>query len=309
MLALTPFVTVLSAVALVASARPIPARRGQPTDWHTGYLESYDTYHTRYLEIGCSKQQGTEFFDACCHPLLATESLSIRPDWCPTYMASQTSTSAVVSTSVESASASAASASASSVAEEEATEEYCDEEEEQAASSVAAASTPAPAATTSTPAPAAYVAPTTSAAPAPAATTSEAAAPVATTSEAAAPAATTSEAAAPAPATGGDVQGDAHATYYYQSGNAGACGDVNPESAMIAAIPYKWWNGSDSQRSSRCGQYIDITRVSTGKKITVKVADLCPTCTTDNSLDLSEGAFNSIATPSEGQVDITWTWA
>lgn len=55
-----------------------------------------------------------------------------------------------------------------------------------------------------------------------------------------------------------------------------------------------------------CGKTLDVTRVG-GKTVTVVVADLCPSCGGDNYLDLSEGAFTSIATKDEGMVDITWT--
>lgn len=50
-------------------------REQPPVGWATGYLESYDAYHTRYLAVGCEDKHNTTFFDLCCHPLLATETL------------------------------------------------------------------------------------------------------------------------------------------------------------------------------------------------------------------------------------------
>ena len=47
----------------------------RPSTYAEGYLEDYDTYHTRYLAIGCQNQHNTQFFDDCCHPMLATENL------------------------------------------------------------------------------------------------------------------------------------------------------------------------------------------------------------------------------------------
>ncbi|KAF7363496.1 Barwin-like endoglucanase [Mycena sanguinolenta] len=54
-----------------------------PAGWATGYLEPYDTYHERYLEIGCENKHNTPFFDSCCHPLLSTETVAKnRPACC-----------------------------------------------------------------------------------------------------------------------------------------------------------------------------------------------------------------------------------
>ncbi|KAJ7709847.1 hypothetical protein B0H17DRAFT_1190999 [Mycena rosella] len=57
--------------------------RAQPAGWVTGYLEVYDTYHTRYMAIDCDNKHNTSFFDSCCHPLLATETVEKnRPACC-----------------------------------------------------------------------------------------------------------------------------------------------------------------------------------------------------------------------------------
>lgn len=74
------------------------------------------------------------------------------------------------------------------------------------------------------------------------------------------------------------------------------------------AVPYAWWQASDGSASANCGRSLTITRASDGATVEATVADLCPTCTTDNSLDLSVGAFTSIASESEGMVEITWQW-
>lgn len=270
------FASVAVLALSVVSAAPIPSRRATaPVGWASSYLESYDTYHARYRALGCaalkaqSSATGSEW-DTCCHPLLANESLWSRPSQC------------IPSTE---ASSSAAAAIATQAASTEAPVQD-DEEDCPVSSSAAPAAEPT--------------------------TTSWAAEPTKAAKVAAAVETTTWEAPAPEPTpaapSGGAVQSDAHATYFMQNGNAGACGNVNSESSHVVAIPYKWWGGNSGQASDRCGQTIDITRVSTGAKVTVTVADLCPTCTTDNSLDLSQGAFGAIASESEGQVDITWSW-
>ncbi|KAK0503331.1 hypothetical protein EDD18DRAFT_628532 [Armillaria luteobubalina] len=81
--------------------------RSQPADYAAGYLEAYDVYHTRYLAIGCQNQHNTQFFDDCCHPLLATETVAAnRPAYCAanaTASASASSSaSAIVATATDS---------------------------------------------------------------------------------------------------------------------------------------------------------------------------------------------------------------
>lgn len=116
-----------------------------------------------------------------------------------------------------------------------------------------------------------------------------------------------------------------------QNGNAGACGTANPDSLPLVAITYKYWGGDAGAGSSMCGKTVDIKRVSDGRvrltflvrcpplaadplilmsspqTVSAIVADLCPTCTNDNSLDLSVGAFTQLATEAEGMVGITWS--
>lgn len=67
---------------------------------------------------------------------------------------------------------------------------------------------------------------------------------------------------------------------------------------MICALPEpNYANGAN------CGKMIRITRVSTGKSLEVKVADLCPTCENETSVDLSTGAYAALdGTEDEGVV-------
>ncbi len=55
-----------------------------------------------------------------------------------------------------------------------------------------------------------------------------------------------------------------------------------------------------------CGKKVHITNKQNGKSVTVTVADECPTCINANSIDLSQSAFEVIATLGEGQVPIQW---
>ncbi|KAH0827164.1 hypothetical protein J3R83DRAFT_4855 [Lanmaoa asiatica] len=91
---------------------------------------------------------------------------------------------------------------------------------------------------------------------------------------------------------------DGFATYYYQNGNAGACGQVNPDSAFI----YQTRFGTSGPASSLCGQKVQITNMSNGQTVTVTIADDCPTCANQDSIDLSVAAFEAISALSVGEV-------
>ncbi|KIK68502.1 hypothetical protein GYMLUDRAFT_35932 [Collybiopsis luxurians FD-317 M1] len=95
------------------------------------------------------------------------------------------------------------------------------------------------------------------------------------------------------------------ATYFWQNGVAGACGTVHSDSDMISAIDVARY-GDTGTESELCGKYVKITNTNNQKTVTVMIADACPTCNNDNSIDLSYGAFTSIATEAEGMVPITW---
>lgn len=66
--------------------------------------------------------------------------------------------------------------------------------------------------------------------------------------------------------------------------------------------------GDGSNNSPLCGKKVIITNTQNGKTVTVTVADDCPTCDGENSIDLSVAAFNAIANESEGVVPISWVF-
>ncbi|GAA5880280.1 hypothetical protein JCM3774_002478 [Rhodotorula dairenensis] len=101
---------------------------------------------------------------------------------------------------------------------------------------------------------------------------------------------------------GGHVYSGGIATFFYQNGVAGNCGQVNSDDTPLVALPTATYAGG-----SHCGQYVEITRTDTGNKIKALVADSCPTCNNDSCLDLSWGAFSALGgTQSMGVFDITW---
>ncbi|KZV72789.1 barwin-like endoglucanase [Peniophora sp. CONT] len=80
------------------------------------------------------------------------------------------------------------------------------------------------------------------------------------------------------------------ATFYFQGGAAGSCGNVNPDSALIVAVQAQSYNAAN------CGRQVRVTNTQNGRSVVATIADRCPTCQNNpNSLDLSQGAFDAIA--------------
>lgn len=250
--------------------------------------------HTRYLALDCHKQHNTTFFSDCCRPLLATENLvDNRKPYCTpnataVSSASEYEATAVTATTTASADLEAASeynsTSTSTYIEASATWSTAAEVTSSAVADAAAQYVPAPSSTSE------WVAPT-------------------TTSTYEAPAETTQASSGGSPS--GDVKTGGYATYFYQGGNAGACGQVHSDSDKVIAIDSNgyWSDFGSGQASDLCGKWINIKNTNNGKTVTAMVADVCPTCNNANSLDLSVGAFTAIASESDGMVPISWSFA
>lgn len=266
----------LSLAASSVSALVVP-RSTPPAGWATDLLEPYDTYHARYMALQCNVKHNTAFFDSCCHPLLATESLATaRPAQCNPSVTPSTS-------------AAASTASLAADPNNDDSDEYCDDGDDEPPSSSSAPLAPAvvtPAVTT----------PAVSTPPVPT-----------TTPDKAAEAKTTTPAAAATQAPASNVNTGGFATFFYQNGVAGACGTVHSDNDMIAAIDGDRY-GNLSVQSGLCGKRVTLTNTNNGKSVTVTIADACPTCDNSNSIDLSVGAFKQIATLDEGIVPISWSF-
>ncbi|KAL0241883.1 hypothetical protein I308_106057 [Cryptococcus tetragattii IND107] len=113
-------------------------------------------------------------------------------------------------------------------------------------------------------------------------------------------------------------------TWYYQYNTAGACGNVNPDSAYIVAVSallfdnWPGYNGLNPNNNPICGHQVNLTWE--GISITATVADRCPGCELRH-LDLSRGAFGALSnydydigvfsTTIDGQSynqDLEWSW-
>ncbi|KAK2466870.1 hypothetical protein APHAL10511_001128 [Amanita phalloides] len=95
------------------------------------------------------------------------------------------------------------------------------------------------------------------------------------------------------------------ATYFYQNGNAGACGAYHGDYDLIAAIDAERY-GYLGGHSNLCGKKVKILNPANNKSVVVVIADACPTCRNANSIDLSVGAFQHVADLTQGIVSIVW---
>ncbi|KIY72159.1 hypothetical protein CYLTODRAFT_486555 [Cylindrobasidium torrendii FP15055 ss-10] len=293
---IAPLISVALLAASSAQALSVPRHHqlGRRQDdlalktYVQGLLEPYSAYSERYNSYGCTSQKSnTDFFDQCCKPRAPTDTSNL--DSC----ASTAASLAAAATEVASSTSDFVAPTSDFVPT---SSEFSDAERTQPASSSdyvpqtssSAAYTPEPSSEAQytpesssdagyTPAPTTYEAPT---------TTSEAA--PATTS-----------------ASSGSTSGEGYsgtATYYYQNGAAGACGEYKSDSDFIVAIPILLW-GDYNSRSSMCGKTVTMCNAKTNNCVDAVVADLCPTCVGDYSIDLSDGLFKALAAGADGVFD------
>ncbi|RIB23917.1 expansin module family protein [Gigaspora rosea] len=82
----------------------------------------------------------------------------------------------------------------------------------------------------------------------------------------------------------------------------GACGIVNDNDQMVAALPAQQFDYLT--RTKACGSIAVV--VHGGKQVTVKIIDRCAGCQLGD-IDLSPAAFKKIAHPREGRVHVMYT--
>jgi hypothetical protein len=297
-----------------ASALHVP-RKAAPAGWWFEGLENYDVYHTRYLALNCQSQHNTDFFDLCCHPMLNTENLvdNRDPSCTPSTAASSSASAAEPTSTVDTGDEgfdNSDNSSDNSGDNSDDNEDYDDDEEwecdddDESSSAEPAPTTSVWSTSEDTPKPTTTkeAKPTTTKEAKPT-TTKEA---ESTTTKEATP--TTTEEAEP---TSGDDSGSGGAypgtiTFYSQGGVAGACGDFHSDNDDIAAIAFGMY-GDIGAKSALCGQKLQISNPANGNSVTVTIADACEACK-DTQIDLSTGAFNKLADPNLGLVDVTIQW-
>ncbi|KAH8833660.1 RlpA-like double-psi beta-barrel-protein domain-containing protein-containing protein [Flagelloscypha sp. PMI_526] len=307
MFSLIPAFVALSA-ALSASAHPLRSgnvfsrhhavdialradgdRYADPEGWFTGYLEDYTTYHLRYLAIDCDDKHNTDFFDKCCHPMLATETLEKNraPECNP---ANHSSSSKDTS---------------SDDSDNDDDYEDCEESDDSDSSDSGnnhAATTAAPA---TTPTAKAKVA-------TPSSSKKEETAPKSTKQEES----KTTSSEAPKETKNNDSSNNNSdnngsdnvgykntgiVTWYTQNGNKGACGELHSDDDLIAAM-----NSPQYKSLNVCGKSVMI-HANNGKSVKVKVVDECPGCK-EGSIDLSRGAFAQLGDFGLGTIDMSWNF-
>jgi len=328
------------ASALAASAAVsgfVVPRHTQPATWVTSIMESYDTYHARYMALDCQDKHNTDFFTECCHPLKKNETLATaRPAICdPANLPSGSSSAATPAKTNVAGSSSDDEEDCEDDDEGDDAEDDCEDDGDDTSSHSAAAvpqttvqitstvkaeptsSSVKFAASSKVESTSIKVEPTTtkveiSSTPIAVSTkavetaskaepkTTEPATSKAPETTSAAPAKTTAAASVSSDGDGGFITGGL-ATFFDQDGAAGSCGKVNSDSTPLVAVQAQRMN------SSLCGKRVLIENISNGKTVTAVVQDTCPGCQGDvNSLDLSHGAFDAIADEALGVVPIKW---
>jgi len=316
-------------IAAGAVARPAVMRRDTTipplSQWQSSGLESYWTFKVRYTSLGCAEQQGSDYYNECCYPFAANTTVS--SDCTPSSLvcagvnpydpsASLTTTSSSVAAAPTPAptddSANDQTTPANTGSDEDDYDEsnlpYCEDpnddgyytDDSDSETSYTDQSYTPPAdnqqASPSSSADNSQSTPDSSGSNDNSGSTDNSGSNDNTGS--------TDNTSSNTSSTSGDI-GNAFATFYYQNGNAGACGNYHSDSDYIGAIDQAWY-GDLGQVSQYCGRSVTITNTNNGKQVTITVADVCPTCDTDNSFDLSYGAFTAIASEADGEVPITW---
>ncbi|KIJ48023.1 hypothetical protein M422DRAFT_248174 [Sphaerobolus stellatus SS14] len=91
------------------------------------------------------------------------------------------------------------------------------------------------------------------------------------------------------------------ATFFFQNGEPGACGQVHKDTDLIVALQTTQYDNGVF-----CGRTLTITDTATGKTAVGTVADECPGCNGSGSIDLSEGLFEIFAPTSQGTFPVSW---
>lgn len=250
--------------------------KGYDLESDHGYLEPYEAYSARYAAIGCTGKHGTPFFEACCHPLLATETLEEhRPAEC-------NAPAAPVATPVQDAPAASEPVLIEVPEDNDDDLEDCEEDEEESH------------ATTSTPAPSSSPEP-----PKEEPTKEEPPKEEPPKEEPPKEEPPKDDNNNDGPSNGGgQVFSGGRVTWYEQHGNPGHCGEYHADSDLIAAM-----NTAQFYDLDVCGKDIEIT--GNGNTVRVKVVDSCPGCH-PNSVDLSTGAFKALGSLDLGIIDVSW---
>lgn len=95
---------------------------------------------------------------------------------------------------------------------------------------------------------------------------------------------------------------DGVATFFFQHGTAGACGQVHDDNDLIVALYTSVYDNG-----AHCGKQVKLTNTDSGKTAMATVADECPSCKKPGSIDCSQGLANALGiTVQLGEVPIKY---
>jgi len=94
------------------------------------------------------------------------------------------------------------------------------------------------------------------------------------------------------------------ATFYSQEGFAGKCGVVHADSDLVVSIASARYGTADE--SPLCFEQVQVTNLANSKSVVATIVDECVFCQNSNSMDMSDGAFEAIASLSDGEINIEW---
>jgi len=98
---------------------------------------------------------------------------------------------------------------------------------------------------------------------------------------------------------------------FYETG-LGACGITNNDGQHICAVSHLLYDtfpgyaGGNPNNNPVCNRQVIATYQ--GRSVTLTITDRCAACKITD-LDMAPSAFNTLADPSLGRIDITWVWA
>ncbi len=95
-----------------------------------------------------------------------------------------------------------------------------------------------------------------------------------------------------------------HATWFFTDSLPGSCDKAMNDSGHFVAIGRAGLG--HGAYSSTCGRHIHVCNERNGRCVKVQVTDACPTCSHTTDLDMTPGAFESIAKLGGGPISVRW---
>ncbi len=101
-------------------------------------------------------------------------------------------------------------------------------------------------------------------------------------------------------------------TFYSPSVGLGSCGQQYQDTDLVAALAASSMQAYNPSNPNNplCGYKVNVwNNANPSTTVTVAIVDTCPGCKGEYDLDLSPAAFNQLADPSVGRIQISWAFA